>query len=154
MLHNSSLERRATQECLNNYICYSLPQADCAEAGTAAVTDAPPTTMATTEAQTSVAIVEAPAEDEAASMPIVQVMVAVCGSNYNNALQNICTNRPCPNGDVSSSLCTLCLFSATSLRSSHDTPFWNDTQRDALTMTCAILSSKLTARRPGRRPRR
>ena len=39
-------------------------------------------------------------------------MVAVCGSDYQDALKNICTNLPCPEGDVSVGIFVLHAFGA------------------------------------------
>ena len=49
-------------------------------------------------AATSVTPVAAPASLAQGTDP---AEVSVCGSSYNDAIQNICTNQRCPNGDVS-----------------------------------------------------
>ena len=91
-------------------MCYSLEQVDCEEAGTTAeeVTEAPPTTTAATQAQSSTAAASELAEDAVTPMS----MVAVCGSDYQDALKNICTNLPCPKGDVSVGIFVLHAFGA------------------------------------------
>jgi hypothetical protein len=84
----SFYEWYATQGCLGNYLCYSLPVVDCTDVE--AVTTNEP-------APISNAIANGPTEEEMAPTPLV----AVCGSDYNDAVANICTNQACANGDVS-----------------------------------------------------